>query len=130
VRYPRWSRNARGDRAASYVKVKVKGELTVAAVLGANALQGLTGGRAHTVSLQPALHPDVATFGISDLGQLHNAAAVRAFERVIVKALFDPLAPREMPEGLGQGFQVEDGWRITCEVPQGRIVTTELVCGK
>ena len=85
----------RGGRSASGVEVEVEGELAVAAVLGADALQGLAGSRAHTVGLQPAFRPDVTAFGFPNLGQLHDTATAGTFERVVAKALFDPLAPFE-----------------------------------
>jgi hypothetical protein len=99
----------RGGRSASGVEIEVEGELAVAVVLCPNTLQGLAGSRAHAVSLQPTLHPDVASFWFPDLGQLHNAAAARTFERVVAEGGFDPLAPFKVLEGLGQGFQVEEG---------------------
>ncbi|MEE9618044.1 MAG: hypothetical protein V3T90_13720, partial [Anaerolineae bacterium] len=40
---------------------------------------------------------------------MKGASAARAFERVIAKDWFDPLAPFEVLEGLGQGLQVEEG---------------------
>ena len=94
---------------ASDVEVEVEGELAVTAVLGANALQGLTGSRAHTVCVQPALHPDVASFWFPDFGQLQTCPAARAFERVVAEGGFDALTPFEVLEGLSQGLQVEEG---------------------
>ena len=61
------------------------------------------------MGLKPALHPDVTALGFPDLGQLHNTATTGTLERIIAKALFDPLAPFEVLEGLGQGFQVKEG---------------------
>ena len=75
-------------------------------------LQRQPGSPTHTVGLQPALHPDVAAFGLPDLGELQDAAAARTLKQVVPEGSFDPLAPFEILEGLGQGFQVEEGdWR-------------------
>jgi hypothetical protein len=70
---------------ASGIEIEVEGELAVATVLCPNALQGLAGSLAHTVGLQPALHPNVATFGLPDLGELHHAATLGTFEEVVAE---------------------------------------------
>lgn len=72
-------------------------------------LQRQPGRATIAVGLQPALHPGVAAFGLPDLGQLQDAATAGTFERVVAEGSFDTLAPFEVLEGLGQGFQVEEG---------------------
>jgi len=89
-------------------------------VLCPNALQGLASSLAHTVGLQPAPHPDVAALRFPDFCQLHNAATAGTLERIMTKALCDPLAPLEMLEGLGQGLQVEER-ELEAECLQGSV---------
>jgi hypothetical protein len=81
---------------ASGIEIEVEGELAVATVLCPNALQGLAGSLAHTVGLQPALHPNVATFGLPDLGELHHAATLGTFEEVVAEGSH-PHTPPSFP---------------------------------
>jgi hypothetical protein len=54
-------------------------------LLGAHALQGLASGTAVAMGVEPAAHPDVAVFGVPDLGQLHNTATAGPFEWVVAE---------------------------------------------
>ena len=67
------------------------------------------------MGIQPTLHPDVATFGFPYLGELHNAATLGTFERIVAEGDFDALTPRQVLERLGQGLQVEQrGLKAKC----------------
>jgi hypothetical protein len=48
------------------------------------------------VGLQPALHPNVGTFGLPDLGELHHAATLGTFEEVVAEGSH-PHTPPSFP---------------------------------
>ena len=66
------------------------------------SFQGLTGGLAQAMGFEPAFHPDVAAFGFPDFDEFEGSTAAWALEWVIAEAGFDPLAPFEVVERLGQ----------------------------
>ena len=59
------------------------------------------------MGLEPALHPDMATFGFPDFGKFEGAATTGTLKRIVAATLFDALAPFKMLKGHVQCFQVE-----------------------
>ena len=94
-------------------------------VLRPYALQGLASGAAVAMGVEPAAHPDVAVFGVPELGQLHDTATAGTFERVVVKGGFDPLAPFEVLESLDQRLQIEQ-WGLDAEGVEGSVDEADL----
>ena len=54
---------------------------------------GVSGGLAHRMGLQPTFHPDEAAFWLPDFGKFHCAATARAGKRIVTETGFDALAP-------------------------------------
>ena len=87
--------------------VEVEFELPVVRKCFPQSLHRQPGGLAHTMGVDPALHPDVATLQFPDFGELHDTPTVGTFEGIVTRAGFDALTPIEMLEGLNYRFEVE-----------------------